>query len=234
MLGGNAKEREQAPLLFADTQGSLLHPSNMLIVFGYPESVKRYQAEYEYLEISRPEDCPLCQAVGQMIGHGSYRRKVRDRAAAYWIRVRRWLCKACGRTVSALPDVVMRRRWYVTGSIQEILWLRYGEKLSWEGIEKQIEDTPHLRTMQRWSRAFEAKAATWLAWIARVLAEQDSRMAWLEQGGGHRGGERLLEGALHLLEWAKGHWRELAGYGLVDWLRFLWAWGWEQGLGRPV
>jgi transposase-like protein len=206
----------------------------MLIVFGYSESVKQYQTEYEDLKVARPKSCPQCQADEQMIGHGSYRRKVRDRAAVYWIRVRRWLCKACKRTISALPDLVLLYRWYITGVVQEILTLRYGEEMSWREIEEQIEDAPHLRTMQRWCRAFEAMAVTWLAWIARVLAEQDSRSVWLEQGGGDRSGERLLSGAMHLLEWARGRWRELQEYGLTDWLRFLWVWGWEQGLGRPV
>jgi len=29
-------------------------------------------------------------------------------------------------------------------------------------------------------------------------------------------------------------WRELVKYGFKDWLRFLWVWSWQQGLGRPV
>jgi len=144
--------------------------------------------------------------------------------------------------MSALPDLVLRYRWYITEAVQEILILRYGEKMSprkgagrsWREIEEQIGEAPHLRTMQRWCKAFESRAVTWLTWIARVLSEQDSRSSWLEQGGGDQEGERLLNGALYLLEWAKGHWRELEGYGLTDWLRFLWVWGWEQGLGRPV
>ena len=207
----------------------------MLIVFAYPESVKHYRAEYERLEIIRPEGCPQCQAMGQMIGHGSYGRKVRDREAVYLIRVRRWLCKACKRTVSALPDLVLQYRWYLTETIQEILVLRFGQCKSWYEQEKQAGHAIHLRTAQRWCRAFEQQAVTWLPWIAKVLAEQDSRLAWLEQGGGDRNGERLLSGALHLLEWARGRWpEELQGYGLTDWLRLLWCWGWPQGLGRPV
>lgn len=223
-------------MLFSDTQGCLLHPSNinMPIVFGYPENVKHYQSEYEHLKIVRPKSCPQCQAVEQMIGHGSYGRKVRDRETVYRIRIRRWKCKACRRTTSALPDGVMRYRWYITESIQEVLWLRYGEKRNWERITEHAGGSPPLRTIQRWCRAFEQQADIWLAWIGRTLAEQDNRSAWLEQGGGDRDGERLLSGALHLLAWAKGRWRELEGYGLGDWLRFLWLWGWQQGLGRPV
>ena len=221
-------------MLFGDTQESLLHPSNMPIVFGYPGSVKQYQAEYAELEVSRPEKCANCGAAGQMIGHGSYRRKVRDWERAYQIRIRRWKCKACRQTHSALPDGVIGHRWYVTGSIQEVLWQRYGEKQNWAGLAEQAGEGPHVRTMQRWCKAFEERADVWLAWMARVLVEQDRGSAWLEEGGGEGDGERLLKGALHLLGWAKGRWRELGEYGLADWLRFLWLWGWQQGLGRPV
>ena len=62
----------------------------------------------------RPERCPLCEVIGQnalrsgasVIGNGYYPRKPLDLTGdlLQLIRIHRWLCRACGKTTSMLPD----------------------------------------------------------------------------------------------------------------------------------
>lgn len=206
----------------------------MQIVFVFEGDVNQYQAKSEQWDELRPEECPNCMIAGTMIGNGWYWRKPRDEVQVYRIQIRRWLCKACHKTVSLLPDIVFCGRWYLVETVRSVLENRYVRSASWQVMTKTQGEHPHLRTMQRWCRSFQELAGVWLAWIAKVLTEQDIHSEWLEQGGGSNPAEKLLEATMHLLAWAKSRWRALGKYGFKDWLRFLWVWGWEQGLGRPV
>ncbi len=75
-------------------------------------------------DCSRPHACPDCQAAAgypgawNLIGHGTYSRRVRlGGGRAVTIRVRRFLCLACGHTTSLLPDSVYPRRHYAGTAI---------------------------------------------------------------------------------------------------------------------
>ncbi len=133
-----------------------------------------------------------------------------------------------------LPDIVFHGRWYLVETVSSVLENRFVNNASWQEMTEMHGEHPHLRTMQRWCSSFQQLAVVWVSWIAKVLAEHDIHSEWLEAGGGSNDAEKLLEATMHLLGWAKGRWRELEKYGFKDWLRFLWVWGWEQGLGRPV
>ncbi len=206
----------------------------MQIVFVFEGNVNEYQTNYDQLDVLRPEQCPNCMMPGTLIGNGNYWRKPRDEVQVYRIQIRRWLCKACDKTVSLLPNFVFCGRWYLVETVSRVLESRFVNNASWQGMIDMQGEYPHLRTMQRWCSSFQQLALVWLLWIAKVLAEQDIQSEWLEAGGGSNDAEKLLEAAMHLLAWAKSRWRELGKYGFKDWLHFLWVWGWQQGLGRPV
>jgi Domain of unknown function (DUF6431) len=55
----------------------------------------------------RPDHCPQCEARQPLTGHGFYRRTLVDLAFDGVIRVRRYLCRACRRTVSLLPEFAL-------------------------------------------------------------------------------------------------------------------------------
>ena len=55
----------------------------------------------------RPAGCPLCGAKKPLIAHGCYGRNVVAEGFDGWIRVRRYLCRLCQRTVSLLPEFVL-------------------------------------------------------------------------------------------------------------------------------
>jgi hypothetical protein len=61
----------------------------------------------EEAERGRPSRCPQCESMDAMVCHGFYARTVEDQAEAFVIRVRRYFCVVCRRTVSLLPEFVL-------------------------------------------------------------------------------------------------------------------------------
>ena len=209
-----------------------------MIVFAYGGEVNQYAAEARLGCAIEIDKCPVCQTTGSLVGHGVYWRKPRDGKQVYRIPIRRWRCKSCRHTVSALPDFLLCSRWYLLAVISQVLVQRVEGGASWSELEAGWDGAPVLRTMQRWWQSFGEQAERWLGRVQQVLAEQDSGSAWLDpQGEAARqpnAVQAVLSAAGHLLAWGKSHWRELAGYGWKDRLRFLWLWGSGQGLGRLV
>ena len=206
--------------------------------FGCP--VQEYVARCAQLEFPRPEVCPYCQAVHLFIGHGFYVRQPITPTAVYRVRIKRWLCKACRRTVSLLPSFLFRYRHYLLDVIQSVVITRFEDRASWTQVVQRCteEGYPARRTLGRWCVSFAAQAPGWWSAVQQTLAHQDASSPSLDplgdQAGPRDAPRALLQAALHLLAWAKTHWPEVGSYGLADRLRFLWHWGTGHGLGRLV
>jgi hypothetical protein len=187
-----------------------------------------------------PDGCPSCLVAGQMIGHGYYQRQPKDGGKGWVIRIKRWLCKACGQTVSILPSFLLRFRHYLLEVIGHALALRFEKQASWAGVMAGCspQGLPAERTVQRWCRSYGEQAGRWLGAVQSSLAVQDSSSAWLDAHGeaphAENAGQALLTASEHLLSWAKTQWAQLANHGLEKRLQFLWFWGASQGLGRLV
>ena len=97
------------------------YQQSMTIVTDFGCDVQTYADEFDRLCFPRPKVCPHCQAVDAFIGHGTYPRKPLDRRRAYRIRVKRWLCKACGCTISLLPSFLLSFRHYLLEVIQQVV-----------------------------------------------------------------------------------------------------------------
>lgn len=212
----------------------------MVIVTDFDCSVHEYIEVCKQLDFSRPASCPHCQAADVMIGHGFYLRKALDQTQVYLVWIKRWYCKACHHTLSVLPSFLLQFRHYLLIVIQQVVLARYEENDSWAQVQQRCapELAPSSRTVVRWCRSFAEQAARWLAEVQHTLAEHDSASPLLDplgEAAGPRDAPRaLLQAALHLLAWAKTRWPAVAEYGLVDRLRFLWHWGYGQGLGRLI
>jgi transposase-like protein len=213
---------------------------SMVIVTEFGCLVHEYAEGWSRLVFPRPSECPQCRVVDTLIGHGFYERKALSPTQVYVLRIKRWYCKACGRTVSLLPSFLLRFRHYLLDVIQSVVVTRFEDAASWTQVAQTcaVEEAPSARTMRRWCDALAEHASVWGAAIQQTLAQQDSASPWLDPWGEAAGpGEApraLLEAALHLLAWAKTRWSEVASYGLADRLRFVWHWGAGRGLGRLI
>jgi hypothetical protein len=103
----------------------------MPIVCDFQCTVEYYREHFGELDIPRPGKClgprsdPHCQGIRAFIGHASYWRKPLDRWKDYLIRIRRWLCNACRRTVSILPSFLLRFRRYMLTVIEQVVTARF-------------------------------------------------------------------------------------------------------------
>jgi transposase-like protein len=79
----------------------------MQILHPFPGSIQRYAEEISDSDRYRPDHCPQCEAKQPLTGHGFYRRTLVDAAFDGVIRVRRYLCRNCKRTVSLLPEFAL-------------------------------------------------------------------------------------------------------------------------------
>jgi len=103
----------------------------MPIVADFGPDAQEYNIESKQEDAPRPEKCPHCGQKSCMIGHGYYWRKPRDQLQVYRLKVKRWLCKECKRTVSVLPNFLLRYRHYLLEVIAAILALRLENLASW-------------------------------------------------------------------------------------------------------
>jgi Domain of unknown function (DUF6431) len=79
----------------------------MQILHPFAGSIQLYLDEIADPGRYRPDHCPQCEARHPLTGHGFYRRTLVDAAFDGVIRVRRYLCRSCKRTVSLLPEFVL-------------------------------------------------------------------------------------------------------------------------------
>ncbi|MFO7538765.1 MAG: DUF6431 domain-containing protein [Chloroflexota bacterium] len=219
-------------------------PKNIVvIVVAFGSEIQKYSKNEGHKLCPRPGQCGHCQTVGRMVGHGSYWRKPKDLTRAWWMRVKRWRCRACRRTTSSLPSFLLPWRHYLVWVIQAVLVRRLEAGGSWAEVVAGCSDRqpgvaplPAPRTMQRWLKAFSGRAPAWLLAVLGELARQESGSRWLEPRGPTTAGaaQSLLLVSLDLLAWAKKRWSALAGYGVSDRLAFLSHWGNSRRLGRLV
>ena len=94
--------------------------------FGFPAAELQNLRRVPSTDELRPVQCPSCSmAAGspgafRIVGHGLYRRQLLglpDAPEGLVIFVRRFLCLACQKTASILPDEVHPRRWYAGSAI---------------------------------------------------------------------------------------------------------------------
>lgn len=79
----------------------------MQMLHPFVGSIHQYSEAISDPERYRPDHCPQCEAKQPLTGHGFYRRTLVDPAFDGLIRVRRYLCRLCKRTVSLLPQFAL-------------------------------------------------------------------------------------------------------------------------------
>ena len=140
----------------------MLHP--------YAGSIQQYAEEIADPSRYRPDHCPQCQAAHALIAHGFYRRTLVDAGFDGSIRVRRYLCRPCRRTVSLLPQFALPYLRFSVAVIGLFLTarLQVGRALAAAAALAGLPSMPYQRG-QFWVRRFRRQAkALCAALVART------------------------------------------------------------------
>jgi Domain of unknown function (DUF6431) len=172
----------------------------------------------QYMEVigdpnrGRPSRCPQCQAKDPLRAHGFYSRTIVDEAFDGVIRIRRYLCQTCLRTVSLLPEWVLPFMRFSIPVIAKTIKARLIQKQSWKIA---AGGAPHQRG-QHWVRRFAQQAETLSAALTAVTVVSaassfvSKTLAMLDQIGWRRAHRFLFSDLrMHLLGWG----RTLAPHG---------------------
>jgi hypothetical protein len=141
------------------------------ILHPFTGSIQEYAEEIADPSRYRPDHCPQCQAPHGLTAHGFYRRTLVDAGFDGSIRVRRYLCRPCRRTVSLLPQFTLP---YLRFSVMVIglflmARLRVGHTLVAAGALAGLPNMPYQRG-QFWVRRFQKQALALCAALAALTA----------------------------------------------------------------
>jgi hypothetical protein len=183
----------------------------MQILHPFAGSIQQYTKEVSDPRRYRPDHCPQCAARQPLTGHGFYRRTLVDPAFDGVIRVRRYLCRSCKRTVSLLPEFALPwLRFSITViSLFLVARLLQGLSLVAAGLAASQTAMPYQRG-QFWVRRFQEQAPALgvsLAPLAAPAAAADfvSRALAMLESIGWVAAHRFLFSRLraHLLGWPR-------------------------------
>jgi transposase-like protein len=178
----------------------------MQILHPFLGSVQQYDAELSDPERYRPGHCPQCEAKRPLTAHGFYCRTLEDVDFDGVIRVRRYLCESCRRTVSLLPEFALP---YLRSSIVLIALFLVARLLEGQTLKRAA--APGAMAYQRgqfWLRRFRRQAESLCVALVAVTkpvaaANFVDRAARMLETSGWISAQRFLFGQLraHLLGW---------------------------------
>jgi hypothetical protein len=180
----------------------------MQILHPFAGSVQQYLEQLADFERHRPAHCPQCQAKQPLTAHGFYTRTIVDAAFDGSIRVRRYLCEACRRTVSLLPEFALP---YLRSSVTLIALFLVARLFQAKTLAAALPPSSPYQRGQFWLRRFRAQAETLCAALATLTKPAPApdfvhrALAMLESAGWIPA-HRFLFTSLrqHLLGWPRG------------------------------
>jgi transposase-like protein len=183
----------------------------MQILHPFAGSVQQYNEQLSNPESHRPGHCPQCQTKHPLAAHGFYTRTLIGAAFDGVIRVRRYLCHACQRTVSLLPEFILP---YLRSSLTVMALFLVARLLDGQTLEAAARTAPPPMPYQRgqfWIRRFRAQAETLCAALAALAQPTPApdfvnrALAMLESTGWIAAHRFLFAGVrCHLLGWPRG------------------------------
>ena len=143
----------------------------MQILHPFAGSIQQYAEEISDPDRHRPVHCPQCAAQHPLIAHGFYSRTIADVEFAGSIRVRRYLCHCCKRTVSLLPEFALPylRFSILVISLFLIARLLHGCTLQ-AAIQAAMQPGMPYQRGQFWVRRFQRQAAALCTALAALTA----------------------------------------------------------------
>jgi transposase-like protein len=180
----------------------------MQILHPFAGSVQQYNEQLSNPDVHRPGSCPQCQDKHPLTAHGFYTRTLIDTAFDGVIRVRRYLCHACQRTVSLLPEFVLP---YLRSSLTVIALFLIARLLLAQTLAASAPLPMPYQRGQFWVRRFRAQAQVLCAALAALTQPTPApdfvhrALAMLESTGWIVAHRFLFAGVrCHLLGWPLG------------------------------
>jgi transposase-like protein len=183
----------------------------MQILHPFAGSIQQYIEQLDNPDCQRPAHCPQCQTKHPLTAHGFYTRTLIDAVYDGIIRVRRYLCHACQRTVSLLPEFALP---YLRSSVAVIALFLIARLLRGQTLESGARTAPPPMPYQRgqfWIRRFRAQAEALCAVLAAVTQPVPApdfvhrALTMLESTGWITAHRFLFAGVrCHLLGWPPG------------------------------
>jgi Domain of unknown function (DUF6431) len=179
------------------------------ILHPFAGSIQQYAEEIADPDRYRPNQCPQCQAQHSLTAHGFYSRTLVDAGFDGTIRVRRYLCRSCQRTVSLLPSFALPYLRFGITVIALFLVARLlqGATLGAAAAKAAQAAMPY-QLGQFWIRRFQRQAAALCAALAALATPPSapqfvSRALHMLQSIGWIAAHRFLFADLrfHLLGW---------------------------------
>jgi transposase-like protein len=179
----------------------------MQILHPFAGSVRQYLEQLADFDRHRPAHCPQCQAKHPLTAHGFYTRTIVDAAFDGAIRVRRYLCESCRRTVSLLPEFALP---YLRSSVTLIALFLVARLLQAKTLAAALPPSSPYQRGQFWLRRFRAQAAALCAALAALTKPAPApdfvhrALAMLESSG-WISAHRFLFASVrqHLLGWPR-------------------------------
>ena len=179
----------------------------MQILHPFIGSVQQYLEQLADPDRHRPTHCPQCQAKQPLMAHGFYTRTLVDAAFDGAIRVRRYLCEVCKRTVSLLPEFALP---YLRSSVTLIALFLIARLLQAKTLADALPPSSPYQRGQFWLRRFRAQAAALCAALAALTTPTPApnfvqrALAMLESSG-WISAHRFLFASVrqHLLGWPR-------------------------------
>lgn len=179
----------------------------MQILHPFAGSVQQYLEQLADPDQHRPTHCPQCQAKQPLTAHGFYTRTIVDTAFDGLIRVRRYLCEVCKRTVSLLPEFALP---YLRFSVTLIALFLIARLLQAKALAAALPPSSPYQRGQFWLRRFRAQAETLCAALAALTKSTPApdfvhrALAMLESAGWISSHRFLFAGVrVHLLGWPR-------------------------------
>jgi hypothetical protein len=179
----------------------------MQILHPFAGSVQQYLEQLADPDRHRPTHCPQCQAKQPLTAHGFYTRTIVDAAFDGAIRVRRYLCEVCKRTVSLLPEFALP---YLRSSVTLIALFLVARLLQAKTLAAALPPASPYQRGQFWVRRFRAQAAALCAALAALTKPAPApdfvqRALTMLESAGWIPSHRFLFASLrqHLLGWPR-------------------------------
>ena len=180
----------------------------MQILHPFAGSVQQYNEQLSNPDAHRPGSCPQCQDKHPLTAHGFYTRTLIDTAFDGVIRVRRYLCHTCQRTVSLLPEFTLP---YLRSSLTVIALFLIARLLLAQTLAASAPPPMPYQRGQVWVRRFRAQAQVLCAALAALTQPTPApdfvhrALAMLQSTGWIVAHRFLFAGVrCHLLGWPLG------------------------------